>query len=84
MDLTDKPTIKTAYEVDPDTNILTITFKDSADVEIGTLVIENVKYKSLMAALQLIASDRITSVMTQVGHRTIYRSYMDEGETIFV
>ena len=35
-----KPTIKTSYDLDPDTNILTITIKDGADVLIDTITID--------------------------------------------
>ncbi len=84
MDLTSQPIIKTSYEVDPDTEILTITFKDGSDVVIDTLIIENVKYRSLMKALEIISSERITSLMTQVGHRTVYWAQTSEGVTTFL
>jgi hypothetical protein len=84
MDLTNKPIIKTSYDLDPDTNILTITLKDYADVLIDTIIIENVKYKAFMKALEIVASERITTLTTQVGHRTVYKSQTNEAETVFV
>ena len=83
INLTSKPIIKTAYEVDED-NILTITFKDSLDVVIDVIVIENIKYRSLIRALEIISSERISSLDTQVGHRTIYKALDNEAETIFI
>lgn len=84
MDLTNKPTIKTSYDLDPDTNILTIAIKDGADVLIDTITIENVKYKAFMKALEIVASERVSSLMTQVGHRTVYKAQSSEAETTFV
>lgn len=83
MDLTNNTVIKTSYAVDVD-NILTITFKDVANVVIDTIVIENVKYRSLMKALEIVSSERITSLMTQVGHRTVYHSQDNGAETTFL
>jgi hypothetical protein len=84
MDFVGETIIKTSYAVDEDTGILTITFKDHADVVIDTLVIENIKYKSLIKALGIIADERITSLMTQVGHRTTYLALTNAAETVFI
>jgi rRNA-processing protein FCF1 len=84
MDLTSKLTIRTSYEVDPDTNILTIAFKDEYDVVIDTIRIENIKYKAFIKALGIIADERITSLMVQVGQRTTYTALTSKAETVFV
>ena len=84
MDFTGVTTVKTSYSLNEETNILTVTFKDESDVTIGTLVIENIKYKTLIKALGTIADERITSLMTQVGSRTAYRALDNQGETTFV
>jgi hypothetical protein len=61
MDLTNNHTIKTTYAVDPDTNLLTIEFKTDADVLIDSIIIEDIKYKPLIAALLNIAQERWTN-----------------------
>lgn len=83
MDLTSQTTIRTSYEVDPDTNILTITLKDGSNVELGTIVIENIKYRSLMRAMEVMASERVPSLETQTGYRVNYAVNTDEGEILF-
>jgi len=72
MDLKDKTLVRTFYDLNEDTNILTITFKDELDVELGVIEIENNKYRSLMRALVLMSEERVTSLMEQVGHKVTY------------
>ena len=84
MNLTSMPIIKTSYSVDED-NILTIDFIDPSTLtSVGTITIENIKYKSLIKALEVIASERVSLLDIQVGHRTMYRKNDEEAETIFV
>ena len=84
MNFVGETIIKTSYAVDEDTGILTITFRDNADVVIDTLVIENIKYKSFMKAMGFIAEERITTLMTQVRHRTTYLALTNAAETVFI
>lgn len=84
MNLTSMPTIKTAYSVD-DNNVLTIDFIDPSTLtSVGTISIENIKYKALIRALDIIASERVSMFDIQIGHRTMYRKQDEEAETIFV
>jgi hypothetical protein len=83
MDLTDKPKIRLFYELDEDTNILTITFKDDLDVELGTIEIENSKYRSFMKALALMSEERVTTLMEQVGYKVTYDIQSLIGEVSF-
>jgi len=83
MDLTNQPNIKFAYDLDPDTNIITITFMDDLDVVLGIITIENTKYKSLLEAMMIMSQERITTLMTQVGYRTSYDIQANTAEVIF-
>lgn len=83
MDLTSQPNIKIAYDLDPDTNILYITFMDDLAVVLGTLSIELVKVRSFMEALSLISQEQVTSLMAQVGYRSSYDVQANTAEVIF-
>jgi len=83
MDLKDKSIVRTFYDLNEDTNILTITFKDELDVGIGTIEIENTKYRSLMRALALMSEERVTSLMEQVGYKVTYDIQSLIGEISF-
>lgn len=83
MDLTNQPNIKLAYDLDPDTNTLTITFMDDLDVVLGIITIENTKYRSLMGAMATMSQERITTLMTQIGYRASYDVQANTAEVIF-
>jgi hypothetical protein len=83
MDLTNQPNLIVDYELDEDTNILTATIKDASSVVLGTIVIENSKYRSLMRALTVAADERVTSLMPQVGYRVEYDIQSSSSEVKF-
>jgi len=83
MDLTNQPSLIVDYELDEVTNILTATIKDSSAVVLGTIIIENSKYRSLMRALTVAADERVTSLMTQVGYRVEYDIQSNSSEVKF-
>lgn len=84
MNLVGKQVVKTSYSVDSETNILTVTFKDYLDVVIDSIVIENTKYASLVKALDIVASERLSADDIQLGHRTIYLKQSLEATTTFL
>ena len=83
MDLTNQPNIKISYSLDPDTNILYMTFMDDLGVVLGMLTIENTKVRSLMDALSLISQEQVTTLMTQIGYRSSYDVQANTAEVIF-
>lgn len=83
MDLTNQPNLIIDYELDEDTNILTATIKDGSSAVLGTIVIENSKYRSLMRALTVAADERVTSLMPQVGYRVEYDIQSNSSEVKF-
>lgn len=83
MDLTAQPTLYITYELDPDTNILTMYIKDESNFSLGTIVIENSKYKSLMQAMALMAEERVTTLMAQTGYRNFYNVQDNTAEIVF-
>ena len=83
MNLTGQPNIKISYYLDPDTNILYITFMDDLAVVLGIITIENTKVRSLMEALSLISQEQVTTLMTQIGYRTSYEVQTNVAEVIF-
>lgn len=83
MNLTNQPNLKFTYELDEDTNILTVTIKDGSSVELGTFVIENGKYRSFVRALTIAADERVTSLMPQTGFRVEYDIQSNSSEVSF-
>jgi hypothetical protein len=83
MDLTNQPNLIVDYELDEVTNILTATIKDSNAVVLGTIIIENSKYRSFMRALTVAADERVTSLMPQVGYRVEYDIQSNSSEVKF-
>jgi len=83
MDLTNQPNIKISYSLDPDTNILYMTFMDDLGVVLGMLTIENTKVRSLMDTLSLISQEQVTTLMTQIGYRSSYDVQANTAEVIF-
>lgn len=83
MDLTSQSSIKITHDVDPDTNVVTITLLDSLDGELGTIEIENIKYRAFMRALETFATERVTPLMPQVSFRSNYEVNTGEGEIFF-
>lgn len=72
MDLRDKPILYTHYSLDDETGIVTISIRDDSNIELGSIVIENSKYRSFLRAMTLMSEERVTSIMEQVGYRTTY------------
>lgn len=83
MDLTGLTDFKTTYSLDPDTDVLTVTFLTLADVVLGTIVIENNKYKAIMEALALISTERVTPLMEHIRHRVFYAVQTNEAMVSF-
>lgn len=83
MDLTNQPILTVTYDLDDETGILTATFKDASDITLGTIEIENSKYRSLMRALTLAAEERVTSLMPQTGFRVSYDIQSERSEVKF-
>jgi hypothetical protein len=83
MNLVNQPNLKFTYELDEDTNILTVTIKDGSSVELGTFVIENSKYRSFVRALTIAADERVTSLMPQTGFRVEYDIQSNTSEVSF-
>ena len=82
MDLTNQPIIKFAYALD-EVGILNITIMDGSDAVLGTMIVENAKYRSLMDALSTMAQERVTSFMPQTGYRVAYEVQSNTAEVTF-
>jgi len=87
MDLTNKTSINTKFSVN-EHDVMTIEFIDPANSVypsnvLGSIIIENVKYRALMRSLELVSSERVISLEAQSGHRTKYREQAGEAEIIF-
>lgn len=83
MDLTGQDTLRVYYALDPDTNVLTISIKDGLDVDLGEIIIENTKYRSLMKALTVMSEERVTSLMEQTDYKVAYDIQSLIGEITF-
>lgn len=83
MDLTNQPTLMMDHSLDEETGLLTISIKDGSEVELGTIVIENSKYRSLMRAMALTAEERVTSLMDQTGYKVTYDIQSLRSEVTF-
>jgi len=82
MDLTNKPLIKTAYSINNDTGILTITFSDEIGT-IDTLTIENNKFRAFFDAMAVIAEERTDPFAVRLKPRTLYNVSTEEGMVEF-
>ena len=65
MDLTSQPELRLSFEVDKDTNIVTMTVNNDSYSTLGTIVIENSKLKPLMKALTFLVEARTTNPQFQ-------------------
>ena len=84
MDLTNQPVIKTLYELNEETNLLTINITDENDNPIDSIVIENIKYEAFLKALYFIAQERSRSLDVKSLARTEYNSVTELGIIEFV
>lgn len=85
IDLTSQDTIKHEYEVHVITKVLTITFKDASDTIIGTIEIEEARYRPLLDALNTAAKQLYDDFAQGIqDHRSSLRLLTKEGVTTFI
>ena len=84
MDLTNQSLLFLDHDLDEDTNLLTITIKDTLGSIIDTIVIENIKYKSLMRALSVIATERTNPLESFVDSKLTYDVQADSVKVEFI
>lgn len=84
MDLTNQSLLFLEHDLDEDTNILTITIKDSLGVIIDNIVIENIKYKALMRSLYVIAAERTNPLENYVDNKLTYNVQEDSVKVEFI
>ena len=83
IDLTGQDTIKHEYEVHFLTKVLKVTFKDSADTVLGTIEIEEAKYRPLLDALRTVANQMYDDWAEGIQrHRSSFRILDKKGETV--
>lgn len=82
IDLTGQNTIKHEYSVHSITRVLTVTFKDSGDTVLGTIEIEEAKYRPLIDALRTAANQMYDDWAEGIlRHRSSFRILERKGET---
>lgn len=72
MDLRGQTELRLSIDLDSVTNIVTLDIKDDSNVSLGTIIVENIKFKALMKALAFITEERITTLDEQVASKTSY------------
>jgi hypothetical protein len=84
IDLTGQTRIKHEYEVHAITKVLTITFKDASDVVLGTIEIEEARYRPFMDALGTVSRQLYDEYAQGIrDHRSSLRILTKEGQTDF-
>lgn len=61
MDLKSQTELNVAFDLDTETNILTVDIKNDALISLGTIVIENIKFRALMKALAFMSQERVSN-----------------------
>lgn len=84
MDLTNQSLLFLDHDLDEDTNILTITIKDTLGSTIDSIVIENIKYKAFMRSLYLIATERTNPLESYVDNKLTYDVQADSVKVDFI
>lgn len=84
MDLTNQSLLFLDHDLDEDTNLLTITIKDTLGSVIDTIIIENIKYKALMRALHVIATERTNPLESFVDSKLTYDVQADSVKVEFI
>lgn len=81
MDFTGINTIKHEYSLNVLTGVITITFKDGSDVEIGTMTIEKAKYRPFMEVLHTMSREFYGEYSTGL-LRTSSNLYLNDGKAV--
>ena len=83
IDFTSQDTIKHSYSYDDINDEMTITFKDGADSELGSMKIEMDRFRPLMNALNTVAKVWSPDLVTTDKTKTNYKLKEKEGITEF-
>ena len=85
MDLSGQGTIKTVWEKDDITGLVTVTFKDSTEaVILGTITLEQNKFRSMMDALGEVGRYYFPDTLPgRVKHRTVFENSTNKAATTF-
>lgn len=85
IDLTGNDTLKTQWSVDPLTGNLTIKFKKpgSPDVELGSIVLEGNKIRSMMDSLEEVVRKYYPDLVPRVKQRTNHDHQQGLTTTVF-
>jgi hypothetical protein len=69
MDFTGLAETRISYTLNAITDVITMSFKNPSDVEIGTVVIERVKLRSLLESLAEIGQEILPDLTVDLGSR---------------
>jgi len=85
MDLTGQSVIKTFWSIDPDTHVLTITFKDTTEATtFGTVVLESTKIRSMLDAMEAVRQFYVSDdAPSNIKHRTLHDTELNRATTTF-
>lgn len=65
-DFSSQPQLKYTWDIDANTNLTTITIKDSSDVELGTIIIENNRCRTFLESLATMAEEYFPDIDTSL------------------
>jgi hypothetical protein len=86
MDLTGQDIVKTGWVYDELNDIMTVTFKDDADVVLGDMILEGNKFRSMLDAMSQVGRMLFPSTLdltTRMEHKTNFDILSGEAVTEF-
>lgn len=84
MDLSGTQTLKLEYSLDEILGLVTLTFKNSSNVVLGTIVQDRIRLKSTLDALKLMGQENISDLdNTLQGYRMLFDKNQGTAEVEF-